>query len=113
MKEAGQSLLNGGILIIGFIILVVILTSLPGGEPENNPATIPAVTSQPVQVQPPPAASVPSAIRGARQAPPPQTATPPVGQTSSAFGQRRRRDLPQPRESAAEMENRIRNYLDK
>lgn len=112
MKEAGQSLLNGGILIIGFIILVVVLTSLPGGQPATTKQTAPAaIPSQPIQ-QTQPAASVPSAIRGARQAPP-TTTTVNSGQSSSAFGQRRRRDLPQPRESAIEMENRIRNYLDK
>lgn len=113
MKEAGQSLLNGGILIIGFIILVVVLTSLPGGQPDlaSSPAAPPAST-QPVAPQP--VSPVPSTIRGARQAAPPQASTTTTtGQTSNAFGQRRRRDLPQPRESAAEMENRIRRYLDK
>lgn len=110
MKEAGQSLLNGGILIIGFIILVVVLTSLPGGQiPDNPKTTAPAAITQPAQNQP--ASSVPSAIRGAQQAPPSVTTTSP-GQATASFGQRRRRDLPQPSESAAEMENRIRRYLD-
>lgn len=108
MKEAGQSLLRGGILIIGFIVLVVFLTSLPGGQPTAQQRVAPPAVTQQQPVAP--QQVTPSAVRGAQSS---AAAAVVSQQASQSFGQRRRRDLPQPAESTAEMERRIRNYLDK
>ncbi|MDP5172234.1 MAG: hypothetical protein NWR72_18465 [Bacteroidia bacterium] len=103
MKEAGEAILKGGVLLIGFIILVMILSSLPGGQPEP-------VKSAEVAAPAPPRQQAPSSIRGSDQSYSAPAPTNESSGTSSTSSQRRARVYPE--ETPEQMKARIKKYLD-
>lgn len=112
MKQLGQSLAKGAVLILGFLVLIFVLSSLPGGQPGPAAPQEPAVQSQ---AQPSVPAStprrVPSAVREAHLTPAPATASPATAGQAQPTGSRLNR--PQPTETDAEMHRRISSFLDR
>lgn len=112
MKELGQSLVKGAVLLLGFLILIVALSSLPGGNPASEAEKDPTVQSQAQPSVPTPSAQrVPSAVRGASSPAPAPVVTP--AQPDGSQPVRSRLNRPRPVETEAEMHRRISSFLDR
>ncbi len=112
MEKVGDRLTKGGLLLVGFIILVIVLSSLPSGDASSSSEVTKETTAEaPVAA---PQQRIPSSIRAEQverdPAPTTYSARPETRQDLPAK-QKLRRSKPMPEESPEQMNARVRKYL--